>query len=295
MNRLAIFDCDGTLVDSQHNICLAMEECFAAAGLDPPARERTRNVVGLSLVEAMRAMLPEAEAEFHTALAEDYKRAFQAMRARGLAEEPLYEGVAELIDRLEAEGWLLGVATGKSDRGVALCLEHHGLAKRFVTLQTADRHPSKPHPSMIEQAMADAGAAPETMPDDRRHQLRHGDGARGRRDRDRRRLGLSRRRHSPGRRRSLSGEPSARNRRTDQGIGMNSQDQEALWRNRFILINLVRIGGTIIVLLALALWQSDLFVHGGTILGFPLALVGLVVSFWGPKWLARRWREPPAA
>ena len=76
---------------------------------------------------------------------------------------------------------------------------------------------------------------------------------------------------------------------------MTAQDQEALWRNRFILINLVRIGGTIIVLLALALWQSDLFVRGGTILGFPLALAGLVVSFGGPKWLARRWREPPAA
>jgi hypothetical protein len=76
---------------------------------------------------------------------------------------------------------------------------------------------------------------------------------------------------------------------------MNSQDNEALWRNRFILINLVRIGGTIVVLLALALWQSDLFIRGGTILGFPLALAGLVVSFMGPKWLARRWREPPAA
>ena len=75
---------------------------------------------------------------------------------------------------------------------------------------------------------------------------------------------------------------------------MTSQDQEALWRNRFILINLVRIGGTIVVLLALVLWQSDLFVQGGTIIGFPLALAGLVVSFFGPKWLARRWREPPA-
>ncbi|HEV2865014.1 MAG TPA: HAD-IA family hydrolase [Allosphingosinicella sp.] len=162
MNRLAIFDCDGTLVDSQHNICLAMESCFAAAGLAPPPRERTRAVVGLSLTEAMRAMLPEHDPEFHAELAEAYKRAFQGMRARGLAEEPLYEGVAELIDRLETEGWLLGIATGKSDRGLALCLDCHGLAQRFCTLQTADRHPSKPHPSMIEQAMADAGAAPET-------------------------------------------------------------------------------------------------------------------------------------
>ena len=161
MNRLAIFDCDGTLVDSQHNICVAMERCFAAAGLAPPAREQTRAVVGLSLVEAMRAMLPDAGDVDHVELAEAYKRAFQGMRAEGLADEPLYDGVAELIDGLDADGWLLGIATGKSDRGVALCLDHHGLAGRFVTIQTADRHPSKPHPSMIEQALADAGAAAE--------------------------------------------------------------------------------------------------------------------------------------
>ena len=161
MNRLAIFDCDGTLVDSQANICLAMEECFARAGLDAPPRERTRRVVGLSLVEAVRAMLPEAEADLHRALAEDYKTSFQRLRGRGLVEEPLYDGIAELLDTLEADGWLLAVATGKSDRGLSLCLDRHDLSRRFVSLQTADRHPSKPHPSMIEQALADAGAGPE--------------------------------------------------------------------------------------------------------------------------------------
>ncbi|MFC7498926.1 HAD-IA family hydrolase [Enterovirga sp. GCM10030262] len=158
MNRLAIFDCDGTLVDSQINICLAMEDCFARAGLAAPCRERARRVVGLSLVEAMRAMLPEADPEFHVTLAEDYKLAFHRLRGQGLVDEPLYEGVADLIDALETDGWLLGIATGKSDRGLGLCLAHHGLSRRFVTLQTADRHPSKPHPSMVEQAMADAGA-----------------------------------------------------------------------------------------------------------------------------------------
>jgi phosphoglycolate phosphatase len=161
MNRLAIFDCDGTLVDSQANICLAMEECFARAGFEPPPRERTRRVVGLSLVEAMRAMLPDEEPALHIALAEDYKRAFQAMRRRGLVEEPLYDGMADLLDALDADGWLLAMATGKSDRGLASCLECHGLSGRFVSLQTADRHPSKPHPSMVAQALAEAGAAPE--------------------------------------------------------------------------------------------------------------------------------------
>ncbi len=162
MNRLAIFDCDGTLVDSGNNICLAMESCFERAQLPPPSRERTRRVVGLSLLEAMQAMAPEAEPHVHVALAEDYKHAFQQLRGKGLVEEPLYPGIPELIEALDEGGWLLGVATGKSDRGLKLCLDHHDLAGRFVTLQTADRHPSKPHPSMIETAMAEAGAAPET-------------------------------------------------------------------------------------------------------------------------------------
>jgi phosphoglycolate phosphatase len=161
MKRLAIFDCDGTLVDSQHNICRAMHLCFDSAGLEPPEPDRTRKVVGLSLVEAMRALLPDARAELHLRLAEDYKRAFRQMRSDGLADEPLYDGVRDLLDRLQSEGWLLGIATGKSDRGLALCLEHHGLLSRFVTLQTADRHPSKPDPSMIAMALAETGAEPE--------------------------------------------------------------------------------------------------------------------------------------
>jgi phosphoglycolate phosphatase len=161
-NRLAIFDCDGTLVDGQANVCLAMERCFAEAGLPLPTREQSRRIVGLSMVEAMQAMLPEAAPEQHASLADGYKRHFQQMRAEGLVAEPLYDGIRGLLQALDEGDWLLGVATGKSDRGLTICLEHHGLLQRFVTLQTADRHPSKPHPSMIEQAMADAGAEPAT-------------------------------------------------------------------------------------------------------------------------------------
>ena len=75
---------------------------------------------------------------------------------------------------------------------------------------------------------------------------------------------------------------------------MTPDEQERMWRNRFILINAVRIGATVAVLLSLALWQSDLFVEGGSIIGFPLTLLFLVASFWGPKWLSARWREPGA-
>ena len=162
VNKLALFDCDGTLVDSQANICRAMEDCFDGAGLVPPTRAATRRIVGLNLVEAMRVLAPEGDEALHLSLANAYKTAFHRMRGDGLVDEPLFEGIAEAIEALDAAGWMLGVATGKSDRGLALCLAHHGLAHRFITLQTADRHPSKPHPSMAELAMFEAGAAPET-------------------------------------------------------------------------------------------------------------------------------------
>jgi phosphoglycolate phosphatase len=162
MNRLALFDCDGTLVDGQAPHRLALAETFAAEGLTPPSPGAARRLIGLGLVETMAALLPDAPRADHVRLAEAYKRAFHGLRTRGLVEEPLFPGIAALLDALEEEGWLLGIATGKSSRGLDLCLACHGLSRRFVTRQTADLHPSKPHPSMIEAAMAEAGASAET-------------------------------------------------------------------------------------------------------------------------------------
>ncbi len=161
-NRLAVFDCDGTLVDSQHSICTAMTRTFEEARLTPPERLTVLAVVGLSLPVAMSRLLPDAEPDYHDHLSERYKLAFQQLRRDNGVSEPLYPGIADLVRDLDAEGWLLGVATGKSDRGLRLCLAHHGLEAHFVTLQTADRHPSKPHPSMLLTAIAEAGATPET-------------------------------------------------------------------------------------------------------------------------------------
>jgi len=162
VNRLAIFDCDGTLVDSGTTIYAALSETLRQNGIEVPPPNVCRRVIGLSLVEAMAGLVPDATEAGHVSLAEDYKRNFMTLRQAGRVEEPLYDGVLELLDRLEQEGWLLAVATGKSDRGLKHCLEQHGIHARFVSLQTADRHPSKPHPSMVLHAIADAGAAPET-------------------------------------------------------------------------------------------------------------------------------------
>ena len=155
MTRLAIFDCDGTLVDSGATIHRALGAAFIAHGHACPPQHVTRKVIGLSLDEAMAALIPDAD---HAALSATYKEAFVAMRSAGEVEEPLFEGMIELLDAMTSAGWVLGVATGKSARGLRHVLAAHGLSERFVTLQTADGNPSKPHPGMALAAMAEAGA-----------------------------------------------------------------------------------------------------------------------------------------
>lgn len=159
--RLAVFDCDGTLIDGQASICRAMEQAFTQVGLAAPGRDLIRRAVGLSLPQAMRRLLPDADEETCLALTEAYKQAFRAARTDGRLSQQPFDGIADVLAALRAAGWLLGVATGMSDRGLGHCLAAHALTDLFVTLQTADRHPSKPDPAMLKAALFEAGASPE--------------------------------------------------------------------------------------------------------------------------------------
>ena len=160
MSRLVVFDCDGALVDGQAAICQTMEAAFASTGLVAPERNMVRRMVGLSLPYALRELAPDASDEQRHAVVEAYKTGFRDLRLSGALREPLYDGIAGLIDELSGEGWQLAVATGKSDRGLHACLDTHGIRHRFVSLQTADRHPSKPHPAMLEAALFEAAVQP---------------------------------------------------------------------------------------------------------------------------------------
>lgn len=160
---LIIFDLDGTLINSEAILLAAQVETFRLHGLAHPGREAGLGVVGLTLdIALMRlAGLPAPDA----ALAETYKEVFGAMRRQAetdaALDEPLFPGVAETLATLAAlPGLKLGIATGKSRRGAAYIIERHGWEGLFATVQTADDAPSKPHPGMILQAMAQTGAVP---------------------------------------------------------------------------------------------------------------------------------------
>lgn len=159
--KLIIFDCDGTLVDSQHIIVAAMNMAFTRHGLPKMQAGEVLSIVGLSLPLAIERLLPDAPAEQIIAVSDAYREAFGHLRRNPAHHEPLYPGILELIKDLSArDEVVLGIATGKSVRGVRALLERMSLDGHFLTVQTADTHPSKPHPSMIEAAIAEAGAEP---------------------------------------------------------------------------------------------------------------------------------------
>jgi phosphoglycolate phosphatase len=158
--RLVVFDCDGTLVDSQRHIVASMTAAFRAQGLAGPEPDAVLALVGLPPEVMAATLLPARSAAEHHVLAEGYRQAFFALRQQPGHREPLYPDTVAALDRLEAGGFLLGIATGKSRRGLDATLGVHGLLERFVTVQTADRARGKPHPEMLERAMTEVGAEP---------------------------------------------------------------------------------------------------------------------------------------
>lgn len=160
--KLIIFDVDGTLVDSQHMIVAAMNAAFAEHRIVAPPRERILSIVGLSLETAMRALCTAEPDDMAVPLAEAYKAAFRDLRTSPEHHEPLFPGAMDVLDALAGrKDVVLGLATGKSRRGVDAIIELHDLHDRFVTIQTADIHPSKPHPAMVQAAMRETGALPQ--------------------------------------------------------------------------------------------------------------------------------------
>jgi phosphoglycolate phosphatase len=161
--RLVVFDLDGTLIDSQRIILAAMAQAFARAGHPMPPEAEVLGIVGLSLPEAMAALAPHLPQAETLALAGHYRDGFRMAREQGggEADAPLYPGARAALDRLAARsGTVLGIATGKARPGLDHALSIHGLAAFFTTTQTADAHPSKPHPSMLHAALAETGCAP---------------------------------------------------------------------------------------------------------------------------------------
>jgi phosphoglycolate phosphatase len=154
--ELIVFDWDGTLMDSAGAIVAAIQASALEMGLTPPTEDRARHVIGLGLHEALRYALPELEEGRHIELADRYRHYYLSRDH----ELTLFAGIEELVQELADAGYRLGVATGKSRKGLDRALEVGGLGRFFHATRCADECHSKPHPQMIEELMAEFGVMP---------------------------------------------------------------------------------------------------------------------------------------
>lgn len=158
---LVVFDCDGTLVDSAHNVIACMRVAFEDAELPAPTDLAIRRTIGLNPDVAVRHLAQIALSDTHLdKIVTGYKQAFFHRRLEADHHEPLFDGVREVLAYLASRNIAMAVATGKSMRGVNAVIEQHGLDGYFGSLQTPDHNPGKPHPQMLEKAMTTAGALP---------------------------------------------------------------------------------------------------------------------------------------
>ena len=147
--RLLVFDWDGTLLDSAAAISEALQLACVDMGLERPSDERARHIIGLGLNDALRYLVPELAQHDYAKLVERYRVHFLARDGSTL----LFPGVASALEKLEDEGHLLAIATGKSRRGLERALERTGVRARFAASRCADEGFSKPHPGMLQAVM----------------------------------------------------------------------------------------------------------------------------------------------
>jgi len=156
--KTAIWDVDGTLIDSRASIHRAACEAAEAIGVAPPSYDQVRAIVGVSLFDALAMMRPDLDHETIAAYTREYQNAFLRFHADPGFHDSLYLGANETLRALKSDGWRLGMATGQSRRGVNRNLTTYGWSDIFDVTFCADDAPSKPHPQMVHKNLEHLGA-----------------------------------------------------------------------------------------------------------------------------------------
>ena len=150
---LIVFDWDGTLMDSTATIVTCIQAAAKDLGLPVPNASASAQVIGLGLMEAMQAVLPDVDAKYYPKMAERYRYHYLSRDH----ELPLFPGVREMLDDLSQQSYFLAVATGKSRVGLNRAMNSANLLAMFDATRCADETFSKPHPAMLLELTRELG------------------------------------------------------------------------------------------------------------------------------------------
>ncbi|MFZ2726746.1 MAG: HAD-IA family hydrolase [Methylococcaceae bacterium] len=157
---LLIFDWDGTIIDSIDWIVHCLQQAAIDCGCQPSERQAAKNVIGLSIVMAMRTLFPEVDDTTLNALTSRYSH---INIGRELTREHLFAGVYDFLSARKADGYLLAVATGKTRKGLNQVLQTTMTEDLFVVTRGADETASKPNPKMLEEILTHTGISKERV------------------------------------------------------------------------------------------------------------------------------------
>jgi phosphoglycolate phosphatase len=157
--QLIVFDWDGTLLDSAGAIARSIQAACVDLGLPVPSDAQARHVIGLGLVDALRHAVPALGPDRYQEMVDRYRFHYLS----GDHNLSLFSGVPEMLQRLQAAGRMLAIATGKSRIGLDRALDHSALRSFFQASRCADECHSKPHPQMLEELMAEFAVDPESV------------------------------------------------------------------------------------------------------------------------------------
>ena len=155
--RLALFDYDGTIVDSAIMIVEGAIAAFRICGLPDPDPKKVRENIGKPLAIALDEYMPPGFNVTPNEISEAYRSWYAEQGRLGLQNEPLYPGVVELLKELKSSDWLIGIATNKSRIGLTNGLAKHNLSGMFDITLSTDENIAKPNPAMAIRAMNELG------------------------------------------------------------------------------------------------------------------------------------------
>lgn len=153
---LIIFDWDGTLANSIDWIVQCIQQAAVEYGCPIPDIQATKDIIGLSIEQALQILFPDCASETHQAIALSYGSTFFS---KPVTPDDLFPGVHEMLQYLRQQGYQLAIATGKKHTGLTKAIQGTGVSELFDTTRSADQTASKPNPLMIDEIVAELGVS----------------------------------------------------------------------------------------------------------------------------------------
>ena len=157
--KIIIFDFDGTLADTRHNIVVTLQATMRERGMELRSEDECAATIGFTLFDSFRAMYPSMRDEEAEACVKHYRDIFYRSIEESIPQ--LFPGVAPTLERLRDMGVVMTIASSRSSPSLLLFIRSMGVADYFSLVLGSDSVENhKPHPEPVLKTLEKLGFKP---------------------------------------------------------------------------------------------------------------------------------------